>query len=404
MAYTPHTPVKPQAIASAFVEGLGDELTILNTFKRFDAAEFLGKANDTLTLRVPGTLPARSWGFRNDRRRPLEVDQYTEQTVNMKVEAEWLYSAVEMTPEQQAFDFGGSWGDLFNQQIDAITRKAEYEAMGQILKAPYELIQTLDVQPSNIREQNEMGRSHIFNQLVALRAKLRRMKAPNQSFTLVAGANVVTELVTDNKLIKNQSTGDGALANATVGTIAGFTVVEGPFTMDPDEAYIYSPDAFLFWNSPVQKPMGANNYATAAKNGVSMAWFRDYQAEYVIDRSVFATWKAWNYTRDFLSLESETGRHFTSEDQFFIRGAKVLLDPDGSRAAEAREPGDGKGGTPGSEADSFLARVFNRQRPTDQVESGLFMPPHLREGAETQNATPVVDGAAPEDVTPSDDA
>jgi len=401
MAVTTHEVVKPEAIAGAFVTGLQDELVLLNTFKRFDAAEFLGKAGDKITKRIPGTLPARSWGFRNDRRRPLEVDQYTETKVDMKVEADWLYSAVEMTPEQQQFDFGGSWGDLFNLQTEAIARRAEGLAETQILNAPYELVQPLSVDPAQIKAQHDLGRSHIFNQLVALRAKLKRMRAPGQQYTLIAGANIISELTVDAKLIKNQGTGDGALANATVGTIAGFNVVEGPYTLDPDEAYLYSSDAFLFWNAAPIRPQGASKYATANKNGISMSWIQDYEASYVIDRSIFATWHAWNYTKDFVSLEStDTGRRFTSPEDYFVRGAKLVLETTaGERADEVREPGDGKGDTPGSEADSFLAKLYKNQRQDDTVDEGLFMPPHLRNGAETQNAAPVVSDKVP-GVTP----
>ena len=271
----------------------------------------------------------------------------------------------------------------------------------QILNAPYELVQPLSVDPAQIKAQHDLGRSHIFNQLVALRAKLKRMRAPGQQYTLIAGANIISELTVDAKLIKNQGTGDGALANATVGTIAGFNVVEGPYTLDPDEAYLYSSDAFLFWNAAPIRPQGASKYATANKNGISMSWIQDYEASYVIDRSIFATWHAWNYTKDFVSLEStDTGRRFTSPEDYFVRGAKLVLETTaGERADEVREPGDGKGDTPGSEADSFLAKLYKNQRQDDTVDEGLFMPPHLRNGAETQNAAPVVSDKVP-GVTP----
>lgn len=408
MAYEPHDVIKPDTIAQTMVTGLAEKLVITNTFTRFAAEEYLGRPGNKITMRIPGTLPFREWEFRNDRREPLRVDSLTETTVDMTVDAKWIYSAVELTPEQKQFDFGGSWGDLFNKQTEALARGIEFDAMSQIVNAPYELVGGIDVDPAKVAAQATMGRDYLFNQFLDLRTALRRMRVPDENFQIIAGANFVAELRKSGKLYDAKVQGRGAFADASVGNYAGFEIVEGPYTLDPNVAYLYGPSAFLFWNAAPPAQDGAVRQGNAAVDGLSMRWFQDYDAAYVIDRSIYMAWKSWNTTKDFLSLESATGQLFTSEDQYFLRGIKLLLHtgegdaPVGSFGgstipkladvqSQFRHPGDGNSETPGGAADSFLAKAWNGEIAEGKVDAGLFMPPHLRAGAETQNTTPVVD-------------
>ena len=410
MAYEPHDVIKPGTVAEAMVTGLSEKLVIANTFTRFAAEEYLGRAGDKITMRIPGTLPFREWEFRNDRREPLRVDSLTETIVDMTVAPKWIYSAVELIPEQKQFDFGGSWGELFNKQTEALARGIEFDALEQIKKAPYELVGGINVDPAEMSAQASQGRDFLFNQFLDLRSALRRMRVPDENFQVIAGANFVAELRKSGKLYDANVQGRTAFADASIGNYAGFNILEGPYNMDPNEAYLYSSSAFLFWNAAPPAQDGAVRQGNASVDGLSLRWFQDYDAAYMIDRSIYAAWKAWNVTRDFLSLEAPTGQLFTSDDQYFIRGIKLLLHTGntasergqfgapsipakGDVVSELRYPGDGKSETPGGDPESFLAKAFNGQIADGKVDEGLFMPPHLRAGAETQNAAPVVDGA-----------
>lgn len=415
MAYTPHQlAAKANDNAAAMVTELSNNLVIANSFTRFNAEDYLGRAGDKITYRVPGTLPFRTWDFRNDRREPLRVDTLTETTVDMTVSAKWIYSAVEMTPEQKQFNFGGDWGDLFLRQQEALVRGVEHTAFSQIQTAPYELIHNIDVDPAKIEAQAKIGRDYLFNQFLDLKTALKRMRVPSDSFVILAGSNFLAEMQKSGKLLDAHIEGRSAFATATAGTYAGFQVVEGPYVMDPNEAYIYSKDAFLFWNAAPPVADGAIAQGVASVNGVSLKWFQDYDPAYALNRSIYMGWQSWNITKDFLSLEAETGQSYTSPDQYFIRGIKLLLTAGATSGAtggastmfggtdipsiadvksQLRYPGDGHKETPGGVKDSFLAKAFRGELADGKVPTGLFMPPHLREGAETQNPSPVKDPA-----------
>lgn len=422
MAYTPHQLAqKAGENANAMVTGLKEELVIANTFSTFAADEYLGKAGNKITKTIRGSVPFRTWKFRNDRREPLRVDSYTETQVDMTVDAEWIYSALELTPEQKQFDFGGSWGNLFMAQTESLGQGIEFDAMSQIVNAPYELVQNIDVSPAKIEGQAKIGRDYLFNQFLNLKTALRRMRTPGaESLTIVAGSNFVAELQKSGKLIDAGVFGTSVFGSTVVGQYAGFNVIEGPYTLDPNEAYAYTRDAFLFWNAAPPAADGAIAQGNANANGLSLRWFMDYDPAYAINRSIYMGWKSWSRTLDALALEAENGQRFTSDEEYFIRGIKLVLTADdpsnliesfgGSTIptkaeieSELKHPGSGKGDTPGAQADSFLAKAFRGEIADGTTPTGLFMPPHLREGAVTQNATPPVDGAAgTPDVTPGE--
>lgn len=387
MAVTTHDPVKPAAIVEAATTAVADKLVIANSFTSFSAEEFLGKAGDTLTKRIPGSLPFRRWGFRNDRREALRVDRYSETTVDMRVSAEWLYSALEMTPEQKQFDFAGSWGNLFNLQTDAISQGFEFDAYQQLLNAPYERVKVISNTRAEIIAAKEIGQDHLFNEFVDLKRDLKRMRTPDDRFVCIAGSAIIAELIKSNKLIRIAGGGDSAFASATVGTYAGITFVEGPYTMEPNVAFMYAPSGFLLWNAAPPIPDGPGVYANANKNGVSLQWIKDYDPAFVASRSIFMTWKASNYAKDFISLETGTGRTIQSPDQYFLRGVKIVLNGD---ASLEKEPGDGKDDTPGGNPESFLALAYTGQLAQYTETDGPLIPFELRAGTVTENVAPDV--------------
>lgn len=383
MAVTTHEVVKPQAIADAAVTAIAEKLVVASTLTRFDAGEFLGKAGDKITKRVPGSLPFRRWGWRNDRREPIRVDRYTETTVDMTVDADWIYSAIEMIPEQRVFDFGGSFGDLFNMQTDAIVQGIEFEAFGQIRNAPYERVINIEYTPEKIQAAASINQDALFNAFVDAQRDLKKMRVPDTRFVAIAGSEIIAELIKANKLIRTPG-GEGAFAQATVGTYAGISFVEGPYTMASNEAYLFAPSGFLFWNAAPPIPNGAVKAATANKNGVSMQWVQDYDPAYMVDRSIFASWKSFNYTKDFLALEDGAGRLITSPQDFFLRGVKIVLN--GGTGVD-KKPGDGSAETPGGDPNSFLAKAFNGELAAAAELDGPLMPLWLREGAVTEAGT-----------------
>ena len=73
-----HAIVKPQKLVAAAIGVLASELVVPKTFLRKGIDNIKGAEDDTINMKVPGTLPARDYAFRNDRSAELVFDEYAD--------------------------------------------------------------------------------------------------------------------------------------------------------------------------------------------------------------------------------------------------------------------------------------------------------------------------------------
>lgn len=352
-----HSIVKPEKMADAAVTALRDDVVIANTVTRRTFDEFKGVANDTITQRVEGSLPVREYGWRNDRREPIKTDEYREQTVEIKVEPSHLYSATELTDEQKEFDFKGDFGRLFNAQMRTIKDKLERNVLNEIVTAPYEYRLSIDNSVEAIKAAANINRDVYHTAFVKATRAIKKMRAPGTQFTALVGSNVAEELMVNQKLVADQGRGPAALAEATLGRIAGVNVVESSH-IGADDIFIYEGSAFIFFNAAPPVPKSAAFASTANEGGFSMRWIQDYDPAFANDRSLFSTWAGYGLTRDNIEVYNGVDQSIVSPDQFFTRGVHLTL---GKDADFDRTPGDGNTETPGGEAKSFLALAYNNK-------------------------------------------
>lgn len=368
MAYIEHTTVKPSDIADTGVETLKLRSVASNLVTRSGFEKFVGQEGDTVNVRVKGSLPVRNYAWRNDRTQPLITDTVQDTVVQIKVELDRNYSAVKLTDESKAFDFDGSWGDIFERQTDALVNYNENKIAEQVLGAPYEVVRHADNSAANLKTEAEINRDPIFNAFVDAKADLKKLRAPGTGYVALVGSGFAAELQKNQKLVTAQGNGDSALAAATVGTIAGVTVVEDPLMPD-DEAHIFLKSAFVFYNAAPIVPNSVPYGAASAAGGFALRWLMDYDTSFATDRSLFDTFVGYDYTKDLIEIQDENGRPHVSEETFFTRGVKIVLG-DG----EDKLPGDGSETTPGGNPESYLALAYNKQHITAADLTGQEFP------------------------------
>lgn len=379
MSYTPHGVVKPQVIADTGVAILGEKTVILNRFTKEVPDRFFGAHGDTVTVRVPGTLPARTYGWRNDRSLPIKVDVYQETTVDITVNADDLYSAVRLTDEQKAFDFGGSFGRLTDAQTDAIAENLNRKALKVATDLPFEYAMGVDISSTNIKAQAEINRDVYFNAFVDAGQAMNRMRVPFSERVALVGAQVAADIKKSQKLIAvvgdNSSS---AYAAAVLGIYAGFTIVEDA-NVSPNEAIVVSKSGIAFWNYAPAIPEGAKKGAIASKDGISMRWLMDYDTGYQMDRSSWNTWFGFRHVEDLLvQINEDETQMLIGTEKFFTRGVKLIFG-DGTGGWE---PGDGSNNGPegrkAADPDSELALVWNNQPFGGTLPQGEFYPAVLQ--------------------------
>lgn len=312
--YIEHQVVKPEVLTKAAVGLLEQDLTIANLFTKKSHLDFAGADNDTVNMVVPGVLPFRKYAWRNDRTEPIKYDTYKERKIAVSFGGR-MYSAVQLTDEQHDMDLQG-WSPLLENMTRAVSRGLNYGAIETLEKAPYEVV-------IGDAEQDLRGA------VLEARRVLNAFHAPGTKRILVAGSEFEMELLRDKDMVQasntSESRAESALANATIGRIAGFTVVTDP-TIEPTAAYALDSTGFIFINGAPQMPRGAVAGSTASANGVSMRLLFDYDHDRQMDRASVTTFYGFNYLKDpLVGVDKATGQEFVSADEYFVRGVKLEI-------------------------------------------------------------------------------
>jgi len=372
MTYAPSLRLKPQVLVDAAVEALNEKLVISNTVtKRADAKTFYAAAGDTISQRVKGTVPVREYAPRNDRSEPIRTDTYEETSVSLTISQNRPYSAIKLTDEQKDWDFNG-WAPIIDSQVEALGEYLEHGVLNSILNAPFERRILIDNSDAAYTAAQKRQQDLFFNAVVEAKSSLKKMRTPDTSFHCLIGLDLADELIKSNKLVKNQGTGDSALANSSIGTLAGVNFI--PSVHIPgDQAFMYASSGFLCFTGVASIPNSVPFGATASANGWALRWLQDYDVAYLTDRSVFDTFMGTAYTKDRLKIVDQQGISHTGTEEFFLRGVQLGI-KGGSLGSVERKPGDGGTDTPGGDPNSWLAKVWNRSTLNNPIPAGTPFP------------------------------
>lgn len=377
MAYEQHVVADDKVIYETANYLLLPKLDVLNLVTRWAPERFYGQHGDKVTVRVPGALPARTYGWRNDRSEPIKVDKYEETAVDITVGLpEDDYSAVEITDEQRDFDLGGGFGPLLDAQTTTIARKVNNRVRDLITDAPYEICVAVDVRADAVKAAMEVNEDVWFNGFIEAGRELTKMGVPFTNRSAIVGSAVAAKLQKSQKLLKIEgNNSDNNFATANIGTYAGFTISEDQLGLvNPDEALVFDSSGFQFWTYAPSIPTGAARGARSNVGGVAMRWIVDYDPAYLVDRSVWNTYTGLNYSSDFVSGHDTDKNVVYGTTPYFVRGVKLRF-ADGTGGWK---PGDGGAATndrKGAGATSELARYYNNQPlSTASTPAGRFMP------------------------------
>ena len=360
MPYIEHKILADKNIVEVGSQLLRPKLTVIDMFSTFAPEKFYGQAGDKVTVRVPGALPAREYGWRNDRSEPIKTDVYEETKVDITVGPPTNdYSAVKLTDEQAKFDIGGDFGVLTDAQTDAVATKVNQRARQELLNAPYELALGIDVSRTATLEAMEVNQDIWFNAFIDAGRALNRLGVPFARRNAMVGSAVAAELLKSQKLKKIEGHNDpNVFSQAVIGQYAGFTIVEDTANLvGPDEALVFDSTGFQFWSYAPDIPMGATRGARTNIDGVGMRWLVDYDHGYQVDRSTWNSWTGFNYARDFVSGHDTDGAKVNGTTPYFVRGVKLIF-KDGTGGWQPGDAGNADNGRQGAAADSELAKYW----------------------------------------------
>lgn len=273
-----NTFLKPEVIARTALALLQREIILPRLVWRFGQSDFQGAKDDTITLRVPAVLTARDYEWRT-RNAAIVIDDLTETGVDVTLDTH-PYSAVAVTDEQLTLDIINFGTQVLQPQVRAVAERLENLIAttlgGAIVPAAAEIAHTI-------------GTTDGYTTAVKARKVLNMQNVPMAGRVLLLGANLEEDFLnSDHLTLVDQSGSDSALRDGTLGRILGFTVVTSN-AIDPDIGFAFHATAVAFGNVAPTVPDGASFGASEASDGLAMRWIRDYDPNYLRDRSVVSS-------------------------------------------------------------------------------------------------------------------
>jgi len=290
--------LKATVIGRAMIDLLMRELVVARTVwtDAVSAVEWEGAFGDTVTVRVPARRTARTRVLRAGT--AIIADDSNEFGVPITLDTD-VYNAANITDEQLTLDIVDFGRQVLAPQIRAVAEGVEDAIAAQIVGAPYEADHTIDADLFTSTSAHDWYK-------IANRARkiLNDSFVPKANRWLLVGSSVEEDILNNDKFIRFDSIGasaEDALREASIGRIAGFTVLQSNAIPETD-AYAYHKSAFILGTKAPKVPQGAafaqgvslgqaeQMGAQSGLNGVNARWLMDYDFTNTTDRSLVDTY------------------------------------------------------------------------------------------------------------------
>lgn len=284
--------LKGSTIAAQALGLLERELVLPRLVTRYGAADFSGQKDDKVTVRVPAVLTAREYEFRT-RNNPIVLDELEERSVTVALNKH-PYSAVAITDEELTLDIADFGAQVTQPQTRAVAEKLEGYVATAITTAPYRA----DMIVSGASGTGGISDGEAYKMATRARAALNKKNVPLGNRRLLLGADVEELFLSDKRFSEVDKAGtDDALREALLGRIAGFDVYLSN-AIPAGDAYAFHATAIAFANVAPAVPAGASAGASMALDGLAMRWLRDYDPNFLRDRSVLSAFAGASATLD----------------------------------------------------------------------------------------------------------
>lgn len=311
--------LKPSVIGQTMIQLLFRELVVARTVWT-DAVrpdEFVRALDDTVNLRVPARRAARTRTLRAGT--ALQTDVSNEFAVPVRLTTD-VYNGAPITDEELDLDITDFGAQVLVPQVRAVAEGIEDIIVAEITGASYDDVIDID-------------ESDPYETFVDARKLLNDANVPKANRFVLVGSGVESALLKSDRFVKFDTAGPDAVnafQEATIGRVAGFTVVQSN-AVDEDEAYAYVRSAFVLAGRTPKVPMGASfgeqvplsraegSQVGASLNGLSARWVMDYDSVNATDRSFTSSWVGTATVED---PEDVTD---ADSDTSFIRGLKLSL-------------------------------------------------------------------------------
>lgn len=269
--------LKPTVIVQTALGLLVRELTLPRLVWTTAPDNFAGAFGDTISIRLPAFVEARSRALRSGSTRT--TDALFERKVDVTLDTD-IYLEVPITDEVLTLDIANFGAQVLDPMVGGVVRKYESLLAATITGASYENEIVYDLSSGD--PYSDIA--------VAARQYLNNAFVPFDGRVIVCGSILEAEFLNSDKFIKaNESGSDQTLREAVIGRVAGFTVVSSP-AIAADEAYVFHRTAYALATHAPIVPAGAPFGAVSSHEGIALRTVRILNADVVEDRLLMDSW------------------------------------------------------------------------------------------------------------------
>lgn len=307
-----NTFIKAETVVAAALGILERDVVLPGLVWRDAVTDFKGVKNDTVSIRVPAYMTARTRVMRTGG--AITVDELDETKIDVTLDTH-VYKAIGVTDEEMTLDIVNFGIQVLNPAMGSVVRKVEDLLALEMSSAVYET--AIDVTEADP-----------YLAIIGARIALNKANVPASGRFLAVGSNVESAILTSDRLSKfDQSGSSEALREAIIGRIGGFTAVSVP-GLDPDVAIAAHKTAFILSMVTPVVPDGAAWGTTQSFNGYALRTLKDYDMTNVKDRLLTDVFVGTAAAQDSGVLDGD-GRFVPSEDgtatPIMVRAVKLEI-------------------------------------------------------------------------------
>lgn len=290
----PNTYLKPEKYVALALASLEKKTILPMAFTKIDGTVFKGARNDEVTVfRTPGITRARDYEWRT-RTAPIVLDRIarTETTLTMK---DHIYNAVPITDEELTLDVTNFNLEVLDPQMTAVAERAE----GKIWKA---------LRQDNAFKRTDLevdGSKRVLTELLKIKSVLDAQGTPKANRRLIVGAEMANWIRASEDLLKyDLAQATTTFRQATLGRIADFDIIEF-HGIEDNSFYAVHQSALVFANMAPASPEGATYSARQSYNGWALRVLKDYDPNYLRDRSIVSMFGGTAPVLDELDMKKD---------------------------------------------------------------------------------------------------
>lgn len=300
---------KAKKRAQMALAGLLATQDLANIVTRIDGGQFVGALNDNVYHKLDLVTRARKYEFRT-RTAPIVMDEIFSNEIAIALDTH-TYSGNKFTDEEERLDLESYGTQILRPQVRAITRDLNNDIR-------LKLTTETDFKVTNL---NADASDDALDWALDAQATCDAMLMPDDVRYLLVGSGAHRWLARSGELLAY----DGAAATAVfrrgvVGMIAGFTVVKR-VDLPADAIYVVHPSWAVMANISPIVPDGATWGAQARSDGYGLRVIRDYDPNYLSDRSIVSTFTGITTVKD--EVEIHTSSTAASDNTNFGDNAKA---------------------------------------------------------------------------------